>query len=69
MMESTHSKQETMKTSSIGRAVGKMIDLENWSKGKIVIIITVLILPFGPLALALYFATKEVVRRKRNKNV
>lgn len=69
MKESAHSKQEITKTSSIGRAIGKMIDLENWSKGKIAIMIIVLILPFGPLALALYFATKEVVRRKRNKNV
>lgn len=62
------SKTEITKTSSIGKAVGKIIDQENWSIGKIAVMVTVLILPFGPFALALYFATKEVIRRRKKED-
>ena len=45
-----------------------MIDAEEWTTEKIIVLIVVLLLPFGPLAVGLYFGGKEYWRRKRDKN-
>jgi len=57
-----------VKSSTIGKLIGKVIDAEKWTTKKVIVLFVVLLLPFGPLAVGLYFGAKECARRKRETN-
>jgi hypothetical protein len=47
--------------------IAKVIKTEDWSTYKIILIVIILLLPFGPLAVAAYFGIKELLRRRKEK--
>jgi len=68
--ESTASNTEKKeKRSTIGKLIGRIIDAEKWTTEKVIILIVVLLLPFGPLAVGLYFGIKEYIRVKKQQKL
>jgi len=50
--------EKRMRNSSVGKLIGNLIDKEKWSIKKIIILVIILLLPFGLLLVGLYFAAK-----------
>ena len=68
-MGNANSNGEKMKKNSIiGRMIARIVKREKWSTSKIILVAAVLLLPFGPLAVASYFGVKELLRRRKEND-